>query len=128
MWQFVRDCVILYRSHTQPFTRFDKEEGQARVLRRSCAQVGRGLAFLHASGIVHGNLCSSSVLLRKSTLDRRGFIAKIGAPLPLHNTPTLALSRPNPALQTGVSRQGPQSHSRGKLGYADPPTCTDGRH
>ncbi len=23
MWQFVRDCVILYRSHTQPFTRFD---------------------------------------------------------------------------------------------------------
>lgn len=53
-----------------------------RVLRRSCGQVGRGLAFLHASGIVHGNLSSSSVLLRKSTLDRRGFIAKIGVLLP----------------------------------------------
>ena len=42
-------------------------------------QVGRGLAFLHASGIVHGNLSSSTVLLRNSTLDRRGFVAKIGA-------------------------------------------------
>ena len=27
MWQFVRDCVSLYRSHTQPFTRFDTGMG-----------------------------------------------------------------------------------------------------
>ncbi len=47
-------------------------------------QVGRGLAFLHASCIVHGNLSSSTVLLRKSSLDRRGFIAKIGAGLDIH--------------------------------------------
>ncbi len=83
-------CLEKFICQTSTPHGLDKEEGQATVLRRSCAQVGRGLAFLHASGIVHGNLCSSSVLLRKSTLDRRGFIAKIGAPLPLHNTPPLA--------------------------------------
>lgn len=52
-----------------------------KVIGAFCVQVGRGLTFLHASGIVHGNLSSSTVLLRNSTLDRRGFIAKIGAPL-----------------------------------------------
>ncbi|CAL8467460.1 g6998 [Coccomyxa elongata] len=81
------DNFIHFTGRSKPSELHDSD-GELSLKLATLMEVGRGLAFLHASGIVHGNLSSSSVLLRKSTLDRRGFIAKIGhsgnGRVPLH--------------------------------------------
>ncbi|BDA42900.1 probable nuclear receptor-binding protein at C-terminar half [Coccomyxa sp. Obi] len=73
----IPDNFIHFTGRSKPSELHDSD-GELSLKLATLMEVGRGLAFLHASGIVHGNLSSSSVLLRKSTLDRRGFIAKIG--------------------------------------------------
>ncbi|KAK9909761.1 hypothetical protein WJX75_007080 [Coccomyxa subellipsoidea] len=73
----IPENFIHFTGSSKPSELHDSD-GELALNLTTLLEVGRGLTFLHASGIVHGNLSSSTVLLRNSTLDRRGFIAKIG--------------------------------------------------
>jgi len=51
---------------------------KCRAMLRTAREIARGMQHLHALGIIHGDLKPGNVLLRQSTADRRGFVAKVG--------------------------------------------------
>ncbi|KAG2454628.1 hypothetical protein HYH02_000469 [Chlamydomonas schloesseri] len=50
---------------------------RVRGMVRTLVEVAQGMAALHASGLVHGDLKPANVLLKAQTRDARGFVAKV---------------------------------------------------
>ncbi|GFR47950.1 hypothetical protein Agub_g9754 [Astrephomene gubernaculifera] len=50
---------------------------RVRAMVRSLLEVAQGMAHLHASGLVHGDLKPANVLLKATSRDLRGFTAKV---------------------------------------------------
>lgn len=48
-----------------------------RAFLRTAREVAQGMFHLHNSNVIHGDLKPTNVLLNSSTLDRRGFVAKV---------------------------------------------------
>ncbi|KAG2486852.1 hypothetical protein HYH03_014535 [Edaphochlamys debaryana] len=55
-----------------------------RALVRTCLEVARALAHMHAEGVVHGDLRPGNILLQASRADRRGFTVKVRCTGPCH--------------------------------------------
>ena len=71
---------------------FARRLPQAVVL--TAKEVALGMAYLHVSNILHGDLKPANVLLRSSRSDLRGFVTKI-SDVSAHET-----LNPNPKPQT----------------------------
>ena len=69
-------------------------------------EVAGAVTYLHGEGIVHGDVCSSNVLL-KAAQTQRGFTSKVcrelqGQQLPDHHLPHLAATIHVYAVQLGA--------------------------
>ncbi|GFH06748.1 protein kinase domain-containing protein [Haematococcus lacustris] len=48
-----------------------------RALLRTAAEVAQGMLHLHMLGVMHGDLKPANIMLKGSSLDGRGFVAKV---------------------------------------------------
>jgi serine/threonine protein kinase len=48
-----------------------------RALLRTAAEISAGMEYIHAQGIVHGDMKPANILLKTHRADRRGYIAKV---------------------------------------------------
>jgi len=49
------------------------------MLLTTAAEIASGMEFLHARGLVHGDLSGGNILLASSAANAHGFSAKVGA-------------------------------------------------
>lgn len=49
------------------------------ALRNTAREIARGMAYLHAMDILHGDLTAGNILLRSSDSKRRAFSAKVSS-------------------------------------------------
>lgn len=64
---------------------------------KSLIDVATGMHYLHAMGIVHGDLKPANVLLKSTVTDIRGFICKCASyPFTLHHASFAQQALPSP--------------------------------
>lgn len=68
-------CKLPSSCPTHPFS-----PSPAAVPPEQAVEVAGALAYLHAHGVLHGDLTGNNVLLHASTKDRRMFEAMVGPP------------------------------------------------